>query len=191
MRRTAHRPAVLALSVLAFSVVAGAGAPPPPEPQGYRMEDYRAPTPATLHGASLLTVEQAHALWQAHEATFIDVLPRPPRPVGLPASTIWRPKPRADLPGSLWLADTGYGALAPATEQYFERGLEKATDGDRNRMVVFYCLKDCWMSWNAAKRALSLGYTRVGWFPEGTDGWATHDFPLEPREPEPRPDMTE
>ena len=178
------------LAVLALFALTGAGAPPP-EPQGYRMAEYRAPTPATLRGASVLTVEQAYALWQAHGAAFIDVLPRPPRPAGLPASTIWQPKPRADLPGSLWLADTGYGALAPAMEQYFERGLEKATDGERGRMVVFYCLKDCWMSWNAAKRALSLGYTHVGWFAEGTDGWAAYDFPLEPREPEPRPDVTE
>ena len=28
------------------------------------------------------------------------------------------------------------------------------------------------MSWNAAKRALSYGYSRVYWYPEGTDGWA-------------------
>jgi rhodanese-related sulfurtransferase len=27
------------------------------------------------------------------------------------------------------------------------------------------------MSWNAAKQALSYGYTNVAWYPEGTDGW--------------------
>ena len=77
------------------------------------MEDYRAPTPATLQGAAVLSTAQALAHWQQHDAVFIDVLPQVPRPVGLPASTIWREKTREDLPGSIWLPDTGYGELAP------------------------------------------------------------------------------
>ena len=28
------------------------------------------------------------------------------------------------------------------------------------------------MSWNAAKRAVALGYSAVNWYPEGVDGWA-------------------
>lgn len=163
----------------------------PPEPLQYRMDDYRAPTPATLHGAKVLSTDEAHAVWETRQAVFIDVLPRPPRPAGLPASTIWRPKPRSDLPGSIWLPDTGYGALAPSMEAYFEQGLQRATDNQRDRMIVFYCLADCWMSWNAAKRALSLGYAHVAWYPDGTDGWESHGLPLEQREPEPRPGTTE
>ena len=41
------------------------------------------------------------------------------------------------------------------------------------------------MSWNAAKRALTYGYSQVYWFPEGTDGWDAAGLPLEPSEPEP------
>ena len=103
---------------------------PPPEPAGYRMDDYRAATPATLRGAVVLTTEQARADWENHDAVFIDVLPQPPRPVGLPASTIWRPKQRDDIPGSVWLPDTGYGALAPVMQDYFERG---SATGDRRQ----------------------------------------------------------
>ena len=40
-----------------------------------------------------------------------------------------------------------------------------------NRKIVFYCLKNCWMSWNAAKRAKTFGYTQVLWYPGGTEGW--------------------
>lgn len=163
----------------------------PPEPPDYRMDDYRAPTPATLRGAIVLSTAQAHAHWEKRDAVFVDVLPRPPRPVGLPASTIWRPKPRDDIPGSLWLPDTGYGALAEIMQQYFERGLQQATGGETNRLIVFYCLANCWMSWNAAKRALALGYTNVAWYPDGTDGWAAQNLPLEPRIPVPRPQATE
>jgi PQQ-dependent catabolism-associated CXXCW motif protein len=157
----------------------------------YRMDHYRAPTPETLPGATVLTTEQARALWESRAASFIDVLPQPPRPPNLPAGTIWRQTPRFDIPGSIWLPDTGYGALAPVMETYFEHGLAQASSGDRNHLLVFYCLKDCWMSWNAAKRALSLGYAHVAWYPDGTDGWQASDLPTEVREPIPRPSVTE
>jgi rhodanese-related sulfurtransferase len=42
------------------------------------------------------------------------------------------------------------------------------------------------MSWNAAKRALSYGYSNVVWYPEGTDGWELEDLPLADAQPEPR-----
>jgi PQQ-dependent catabolism-associated CXXCW motif protein len=163
----------------------------PAEPSSYRMDDYRSPTPATLQGATVLTTEEARTHWQKHDALFIDVLPQAPKPVGLPAATIWHPKPRNDIPGSIWLPDTGYGALAPVMEKYFEHGLQQATAGDRSHLIIFYCQANCWMSWNAAKRAMALGYTRVAWYPEGTDGWATDHLPLELRPPPDRPQAAE
>jgi PQQ-dependent catabolism-associated CXXCW motif protein len=184
LRRTVAFGALLLIGAGATDVL-------PPEPSGYRMDDYRAPTPATLQGAAVLSTAQALAHWQQHDAVFIDVLPQVPRPVGLPASTIWREKTREDLPGSVWLPDTGYGELAPVMKEYFERGLAIATEGDRERMLVFYCLANCWMSWNAAKRAIALGYPHVAWYPDGTDGWAADQLPLELRTPLPRPQATE
>jgi PQQ-dependent catabolism-associated CXXCW motif protein len=182
--------------VAAFGIVlllggAGAADAPVTEPSDYRMEDYRSPVPGTLRGAAVLSTDEARAWWDRHDAVFIDVLPQPPRPVGLPAATIWRPKPRDDVPGSIWLPDTGYGALAPVMQQYFERGLQQVTGGDRGRALVFYCLANCWMSWNAAKRAVALGYTHVAWYPDGTDGWAEHHLPLEVRVPVARPQTAE
>jgi PQQ-dependent catabolism-associated CXXCW motif protein len=181
-----QRALVGALSVwliASFEVVADDA---PPEPKSYRQSDYRAPTPASLTGARVLSTEEAAAIWRAGGASFIDVLPQPPRPKNLPADVIWRDKPRFDIPGSLWLPDTGYGELAPVMLDYFRRGLDRALDG-RQRALVFYCLKDCWMSWNAAKRALALGYSDVNWYPGGSDGWAEAGLPVERRSPEPRP----
>jgi rhodanese-related sulfurtransferase len=43
------------------------------------------------------------------------------------------------------------------------------------------------MSWNAAKRALKLGYKSVDWYADGADGWRDAGYPLERRTPEPRP----
>ncbi len=185
------RRRTIAAAGMAIVITGTAARDAPPEPADYRMDNYRAPTPVTLRGASVLTTAAAHALWQRHEAVFIDVLPQVPRPAGLPASTIWRDKPRHDVPGSIWLPDTGYGALAPVMQRYFERGLQQASGGDPARLLVFYCLADCWMSWNAAKRALAMGYPQVAWYPEGTDGWEAEHLPLEVRTPLERPQANE
>jgi PQQ-dependent catabolism-associated CXXCW motif protein len=158
---------------------------PPPEPQGFRMEMYRAPVPAALAGARVIDTEEAFRLWTTKSAAFVDVLPRPPKPANLPPETVWRDKPRHDIPGSVWLPDTGYGVVLAERLDYLKHGLEKASGGDPARPLVIYCLADCWMSWNAGKRALLLGYQRVLWFPEGTDGWSAAGHPLEERTPEP------
>ena len=175
----------------ALIVVVGGGAAAqttarPPEPDGYRMDAYRAPTPATLKGASVIDTPRAYALWTTKRAVFIDVLPHPPKPDGLPADAIWRETPRDNIPGSVWLPDTGYGALAAPTLRYLENGLRTAADGDFSRPLVFYCLKNCWMSWNAAKRAQALGYRDISWYPDGADGWAAAGHPLAAAHPEPR-----
>ena len=178
MRARVFALIVLVIPGLAATALRGADAVIA-EPEGYRTADYRAPTPKSLAGARVVTTQEAAALWTSHDAIFVDVMPRPPRPVGLPSGTVWRDTPRLNIPGSVWLPDTGYGELAPATADYFRHGLEAATANDRARAVVFYCLKDCWMSWNAAKRAIALGYANVVWYPDGTDGWANAGLPLE------------
>jgi PQQ-dependent catabolism-associated CXXCW motif protein len=157
----------------------------PPEPDGYRREGYRAPTPATLKGATVLDNHAAEALWRQHRAAFIDVMPQPKRPAELAPGTLWRDTPHPTIPGAIWLANTGFGDLAPETEAYFARELAAATGGDRAHPLVIFCQRACWMSWNAARRALEAGYTAVSWYPDGTDGWAEAGLPLERAEPAP------
>lgn len=158
-----------------------------PEPDGYRMDNYGAPTPATLRGARVLSTAEAHALWRDKQAMFVDVLPQPPRPQGLAPGTLWHPEPRRDIPGSIWLPDTGYGVLTPPMQDYFTRELAAATGGKHAALLVFYCKPDCWMSWNAAKRALSLGYTNIAWYPGGATEWQKAGLPLAQTDPRPRP----
>src|SRR5215471_16799803 len=169
--------AALVLAALALVPAAARGADVA-EPEGYRTDNYRAPTPATLAGVRVVGTNEAEQIWNEHRAVFLDVMPHAPKPANLPAGTIWREKPRLNIPGSTWLPDTGYGALAPVTEDYLRSNLTRITGGDHGRMIVVYCLRDCWMSWNAAKRILSLGYTNVVWYPEGTDGWDDALLPL-------------
>lgn len=177
MIRHAVRLAVAAALLLAWPAAQGDTVP---EPDGYRLESYRAPVPETLRGATVLDTEAAEALWRAGKAVFVDVLPSPPRPPNLPAGTIWQAPSRDSIPGAAWLPNVGYGALEPQTNQYFRENLDRFVDGDGARSVVFFCLSDCWMSWNAARRAMiEYGYRDVFWYPQGTDGWESAGLPLQ------------
>jgi PQQ-dependent catabolism-associated CXXCW motif protein len=177
------RRAVVLAMILASAAAGNAPSQTaPPEPSGYRMQDYRVPTPATLVGARVVSTAEAAEMWKAG-AAFVDVLPHAPRPANLPPETIWREKVRRNVPGSIWLPDTGYGALSKATENYLRKGLERITNGDRSKWIVIYCLRNCWMSWNAAKRTLAMGYEHVSWYPAGTDGWQDAGLPLQEAEP--------
>ncbi len=153
------------------------------EPAGYRMDEYRAPVPDTLKGAKVATTEEAEALWRGKKAVFFDVMPDTPKPANLPAGTIWRDKVRKDIPGSIWLANVGYGAITAETANYFRDGLAAHTSSDKMRTILFYCMTNCWMSWNAAKRAVEWGYNSVIWYPPGSDGWESADLPLEENKP--------
>ena len=177
---------VLGLSTLASGAFAGENSSTQ-EPEGYRGENLRSPTPATLRGARVVSTPEAEALWKKRAAAFIDVLPHVPRPPDLPAGTLWRGQRRLSIPGSTWLPDTGYGELSPAAEDYLRSGLKRATGSNHATPVVIYCMRDCWMSWNAAKRAVSWGYTGVIWYPDGTDGWQDAGLPLAESSPAPNP----
>jgi PQQ-dependent catabolism-associated CXXCW motif protein len=153
------------------------------EPDGYRAPPYRAPLPATLLGAPALTTAAALDLHRAGGAIFIDVLPHDARPADLPAETIWRDRPHLSIPGAIWLANTGYEALAPQTEDGFRAALADLAAEHTDLPLVFFCKRACWMSWNAAKRAIEYGHDNVLWFPDGQDGWAESGETLAPVSP--------
>lgn len=170
-------PLALAATLLAQSAAAQSAAVP--EPPAYRTDDYRAPVPASVAGGHAIATDEAQRLWRDKQAVFVDVLPAPRRPKGLRPDALWKPLPRRDIPGSLWLPDVGRGALSEALDAYFRAGLERATGGDKAAPVVLYCLADCWMSWNATRRAASYGYTRLYWYRDGTTGWEAAGLPTE------------
>ncbi len=171
--KVAMKETLAGLILAAFTFIVSTSAQErPPEPDGYRMEDYRAPVPATLAGVRVLTTAEAERDLASKGAACSSTCCRARQSRKIfPQGTVWRDKPRLNIPGSVWLPDTGYGKLAAATEDYLRRGLVRATAGNTTALVVIYCQADCWMSWNAAKRILTYGYSNVAWYPEGTDGW--------------------
>ena len=162
------RVAFIAVGLIGCQAAQGAGVP---EPASYRMDHYRGPVPETVHGGTVVHLAALPGLIASLHPVLIDVLPAPTPPAEQRADLPRMPLQHEDIPGSIWLPEVGRGALSPQTESWFRAQLGKATHGDLDKPVVFYCLSNCWMSWNATRRAISYGYTHAIWFPEGADGW--------------------
>lgn len=177
--------AIVPTPAIAEAVDPGVKAPTVEEPADYRLDEYRKPVPATLKGAKVVTGDEASKLWSEGTAVFIDVYPHAPKPPNLPAGTIWREPQHFSIESAKWLPNIGYGKLSAEHEDYFKRNVERLSGGDKAKALVFFCVRNCWMSWNAAKRALTYGYTNVIWFSEGTDAWQEIGQPIEEAKPEP------
>ena len=172
------------LGVVALLVCTGLPAmadPSVPVPDGFRLDEYRSPVPDTVPGAAVLHTDAIRGLVARGGAVLIDVLPAPRRPDGMRPNMPWLPPRHRSLPGSLWWPDVGRGDLRPEVEARFKARLMEVVGSGRT--VVFFCLSDCWMSWNAARRAAAYG-ARAAWYPEGADGWDIAGLPLQEVAPE-------
>jgi PQQ-dependent catabolism-associated CXXCW motif protein len=77
------------------------------------------------------------------------------------------------LPGAIWLPGAGRGAsFTDAVQARLAQTLAAITKGDRKRPLVFFCQgPQCWLSYNAALRAVALGYETVYWYRGGIEAW--------------------
>lgn len=175
----------LAATALVFALAAAPtyANPDVPVPNGYRLDDYRAPVPDTVPGAEVLRIPAMQQLVAQRDAILIDVLPAPRRPADMRPNTPWLPARHPSLPGSVWWPEVGRGALPETVTTRLQQRLREITQGDPGRLVVFYCLADCWMSWNAARRAGAMGF-HAAWFPDGVDGWKAAGLPTQDTLPE-------
>ncbi len=173
---------IRALWLAAFAV-AVAAASPVPEPDGFRQDDYRSAVPMTVAGATVVHAEQIQDLQRQGGIILIDVLAAPRRPAGALPGAPWLPTAHTDLPGSLWWPDIGRGAISPELDARLRTRLAELAATHPGSLIVFYCKSDCWLGWNAAKRAAQYGI-RAGWFPEGADGWEDAGLPTHDAVPE-------
>lgn len=148
-------------------------------PNGYRMERYRALTPDHVPHAETLDTPALQALLHTEQPLLIDVMAVVFRPESLDFGGEWLlNEARYHIPNSVWLPNVGYGELNDLMQHYFQHNLQQLTAGDINHPVVFYCILDCWMAWNASKRAAEeFGYQRVYWYRDGMDGWEAAGLP--------------
>lgn len=137
------------------------GVAPPP---GYRAVNYHAPTPDELPGARVLRTAELQVLLQ-----------REPKPMLL--DVLSGPAHRT-LPRSIWLHNGGLGDYSAEENKRFLDTIARIAGHDKQRPLVFFCSGiRCWLSYNAALRALRGGYANVFWYRGGIDAWRAADLP--------------
>ena len=150
---------------------------------GYRIAHYRAAVPDTVPGGTRVDLDRVDKLIK-YGAVLLDVMPSEGAGPD-PRTGEWRlSRPHQSIPGSFWLPDVGRGSILKTYEKYLSENVKRLTAGDLNKPIIVFCQSDCWMAWNAVQRIAALGYRRIFWFPEGTDGWVEWgDRKLSPAEP--------
>lgn len=85
------------------------------------------------------------------------------------------------IPGALQATPAGQGgSFDDQVQAQFGSYLKQTSGGDQSRPMVFYCLSShCWMSYNAALRAIHMGYRQVFWYRGGIEAWQQARLPVE------------
>jgi sulfur-oxidizing protein SoxY len=149
---------------------------PVAEPKDFWVGPVNGPVPSTLSGGTVIRANDLAALLKQRRAVIVDVSNSQQRPEKLAPHAVWMPPPHPVIPGSLWVAGAGAGVIEPHVEKLYKQRLAEATSNDLSHPVVVYCHERCWLSWNAAKRAIRYGYRKVYWFPDGIEGWRAAGF---------------
>jgi PQQ-dependent catabolism-associated CXXCW motif protein len=126
-----------------------------------RLVDVTAPTPRAIPGATTIATGRLLELLAEGAGApplLLDVIGDAGHP---------------SLPGAIWLPGAGRGtSFDDALQAHLAKALEQLTGGDRSRALVFLCAGvNCWLSYNAALRAVRLGYGGVHWYRGGLEAW--------------------
>ncbi len=124
------------------------------------------PTPSSIPGGQVITTKGVVALLRRRDVPVLvlDVLGGGER---IPGAQSAMPAHRA-------------GSFNDDTQRQFGQYLQQATRGNREHPLVLYCASpQCWMSYNAALRAIKLGYTNVLWYRGGLQFWKQAGQPVD------------
>lgn len=125
------------------------------------------PTPASIPGGQVITTKGLIALIQGGQMPYFifDVLGAPEElPNAMPAP---------------WLAQPG--SFDDDLQKQFAQMLQQGTQGRNDMPLIFYCASpNCWMSYNAALRAIKAGYRNVLWYRGGLEAWKAAGLPTQP-----------
>ena len=123
------------------------------------------PTPTTIPGGKVISTQQL-AMQVTQNPRGMAVLDILGGSEMLPMATFATP---AASPGS----------FNDEVQKNFGAYLQKVTGGNKAMPVVAYCLNPhCWLSYNAALRAINMGYTHVLWYRGGIEAWQAAGLPL-------------
>lgn len=128
-----------------------------PPQQQLRDGPFHGPTPNKIPGGQVITTKGLLPLLQQGVPVLVfDVLGSGQTlPNAMPLS--WAAQP---------------GSFDDPVQQQLGQVLQQAARGRTDLPMVFYCQgPQCWMSYNAALRAIKLGYRNVLWYRGGTEAW--------------------
>jgi PQQ-dependent catabolism-associated CXXCW motif protein len=124
------------------------------------------PTPASIPGGQVITTQGLSELLRGGRvpALTLDVLGGP-----------------ETIEGAVYaVAASQPGSFDDVIQQQLGQFLAQATGGNKEFPIVAYCLsRECWMSYNAALRAINLGYTNVLWYRGGIEAWKQAGMPVQ------------
>jgi PQQ-dependent catabolism-associated CXXCW motif protein len=135
-----------------------------------RTAGYHAPTPRAISGGRVVRTTELEAMRAAEPRPYlIDVLGG---------------EAHRTIAGAFWLRGAGAGDMNAEESRRFLDAVAKFAAGDRNRPIVFFCAdSQCWLSHNAALRAIAAGYTNIMWYRGGLTAWFHAGLPMTQSEP--------
>ncbi|MGH8622867.1 MAG: rhodanese-like domain-containing protein, partial [Burkholderiales bacterium] len=135
-----------------------------------RTVGYHSPTPLKIPGGRVVTTPELKAM-----------IEREPRPYLI---DVLGGSGHRTVAGAFWMRGAGAGDMSGEEERRFARTVANFAAGDRARPMVFFCVDaECWLSYNAALRAIALGYTGVVWYRGGIAAWRAAGLPMSQSEP--------
>lgn len=131
-----------------------------------RQPPYHAPTPLEIPGAGVVHTHELDALLKS---------PRPPVLIDVLSG-----EGHETLAGAVWLGGAGRGEnFDDPVQADLVPLLKRFSAGDLSRPIVFFCAgSQCWLSYNAALRAVAAGHTSVYWYRGGIDAWEEAQLPM-------------
>lgn len=124
------------------------------------------PTPTSIPGGRVIGTQQLVQLLQGQQGKvlLLDVYGGPQH-----------------IPGAVPVGPAAQGgSFNDEVQQGFGQYLGQVTGGDTARVLVTYCGGvQCWSSYNAALRAMKLGYRNVAWYRGGIEAWQQSGLPLQ------------
>lgn len=128
-------------------------------PQAQLQSTMHGPTPTSIPGGQVITTDRLLGMYgQAQQNGLLVFHVLGPGPT-LPNAQNAAPASQA-------------GTFNDQTQQEFGNYLRQVTQGNTARPLVFYCQStQCWMSYNAALRAINMGFTQVYWYRGGIESW--------------------
>lgn len=128
-------------------------------PQSQLRTELHGPTPTSIPGGQTITTDRLMMLYQQGQQNGLLVFDVLGSDFHLPMA---QNAIKASEPGS----------FNDGVQREFGQYLQQVSQGNKARPMVFYCQgTSCWMSYNAALRAIQLGYNQVYWYRGGVEAW--------------------